>query len=377
MIHTSHEELSTLIGKIYDCAVVPEGWSAALTQINATLEGAYTTISLADMQTFAGVMAAHSAWDPEMLRVLNDDYGIDGVPGLREVVFGPIDVPRSTMQQMDEQVFQASPFYQNWVKPQALRDACIAKFAQTGGRLGLLGVITSAKRDIINDEERSFIAMLSPHIRRAAMIGDLLMQHDMKARFYRSSFNSIGTPVVLVDGTARIIDVNETADALLAIGQPIARQSGQLTGSNAFATSALHDAIARAAQGDDDIGDRGIGIPLSLPRETPAVAYVLPVSRGAAREVLRPAAAAVFISSAAGAMPPPQDALVTLFNLTPAEATVLLQIGGGATPAVAAAEIGVSENTVKSHLQRVFAKTGTARQADLVKLLASLGPLKG
>ena len=33
-------------------------------------------------------------------------------------------------------------------------------------------------------------------------------------------------------------------------------------------------------------------------------------------------------------------------------------------------ELGVAETTVKTHLHRVFAKTGTSRQADLVRLVA-------
>jgi Bacterial regulatory proteins, luxR family len=38
--------------------------------------------------------------------------------------------------------------------------------------------------------------------------------------------------------------------------------------------------------------------------------------------------------------------------------------------------LGVSETTVKTHLQHVFEKTGTQRQADLVKLVAGyMSPL--
>jgi DNA-binding CsgD family transcriptional regulator len=40
--------------------------------------------------------------------------------------------------------------------------------------------------------------------------------------------------------------------------------------------------------------------------------------------------------------------------------------------------LGIGESTVKTHLHRVFSKTGTSRQADLVKLVASFSsPLLG
>jgi DNA-binding CsgD family transcriptional regulator len=66
------------------------------------------------------------------------------------------------------------------------------------------------------------------------------------------------------------------------------------------------------------------------------------------------------------------------FDLTPAELRVLLAIVGvGGVPETAVA-LGVAESTVKTHLQRVFSKTGTGRQADLVKLAAGFSnPLAG
>jgi DNA-binding CsgD family transcriptional regulator len=67
-----------------------------------------------------------------------------------------------------------------------------------------------------------------------------------------------------------------------------------------------------------------------------------------------------------------------MFELTPAELRVLLAIVEvGGVPETSAA-LGVAETTVKTHLHRVFAKTGTRRQADLVKLAAGFSsPLAG
>ena len=45
----------------------------------------------------------------------------------------------------------------------------------------------------------------------------------------------------------------------------------------------------------------------------------------------------------------------------------VVEIGG--VPEVAEA-LGIAETTVKTHLGRIYEKTATARQADLVKLVA-------
>ena len=63
------------------------------------------------------------------------------------------------------------------------------------------------------------------------------------------------------------------------------------------------------------------------------------------------------------------------FKLTPTELRVLLalvEVGG--IPDVAAA-FGVADTTVRTHVTRLFEKTGTSRQADLVKLVAGYATL--
>ena len=62
------------------------------------------------------------------------------------------------------------------------------------------------------------------------------------------------------------------------------------------------------------------------------------------------------------------DAVAAAFNLTPAEIRTLERLLGGRSPAEIADELGVALPTVRTHLSNIFAKTGTARQLDLVLL---------
>jgi DNA-binding CsgD family transcriptional regulator len=64
--------------------------------------------------------------------------------------------------------------------------------------------------------------------------------------------------------------------------------------------------------------------------------------------------------------------LQRLFGLTGAEAQLALTLFRGETLAQAAATLTVSDNTAKSQLGRIFDKTGTQRQAQLMRLLAGL-----
>jgi DNA-binding CsgD family transcriptional regulator len=59
------------------------------------------------------------------------------------------------------------------------------------------------------------------------------------------------------------------------------------------------------------------------------------------------------------------------FGLTRAEARIAIALSNSPGVADAAYALGLSPNTVKTTLQRVFAKTDTHHQAELVRLLYS------
>ena len=68
--------------------------------------------------------------------------------------------------------------------------------------------------------------------------------------------------------------------------------------------------------------------------------------------------------------PSPPEVIAKAYKLTMAELRVLLAIVDiGGVPEVAEV-LGIAATTVKTHLGNIFAKTGTNRQADLVKLVA-------
>src|SRR5262249_12912987 len=138
------------------------------------------------------------------------------------------------------------------------------------------------------------------------------------------------------------------------------------------AEQGLREVYAMAERGDAAVGVKGIAVPLMASDGERYVAHVLPLTSGARRRAgaSYAAVAAVFVHKAALDTPSPQEVIGKLYKLTPTELRVLfavVQVGG--VPEVAEA-LGIAESTVRTHLQQLFAKTGTKRQADLVKLVA-------
>jgi DNA-binding CsgD family transcriptional regulator len=107
------------------------------------------------------------------------------------------------------------------------------------------------------------------------------------------------------------------------------------------------------------------------------VAHALPLASRAGPRTgqARAATAAIFIHEASLAARPPPAAIAEAYGLTMTELRVLFAIVDiGGVPEVAET-LGIAASTVKTHLGRVFDKTGVARQADLVKLVAGFSSL--
>ena len=86
---------------------------------------------------------------------------------------------------------------------------------------------------------------------------------------------------------------------------------------------------------------------------------------------------AVFVAQRGEHQPMAIEILRTMFDLTVSEARVATLIAGGDGPQAIAQSLGNSVNTVRSHLQHVFAKTGAADQTALGALVNGLMPPVG
>ncbi|TIR37685.1 MAG: helix-turn-helix transcriptional regulator, partial [Mesorhizobium sp.] len=70
----------------------------------------------------------------------------------------------------------------------------------------------------------------------------------------------------------------------------------------------------------------------------------------------------------------PGEAFARLYKLTGGELRVLLALAQGLSGKEAADMLGISEPTVRTHLQHIFCKTDTPRQSDLLRLLQNSTP---
>jgi DNA-binding CsgD family transcriptional regulator len=227
---------------------------------------------------------------------------------------------------------------------------------------------------------RRRMALLIPHVRRALLIGQTIHRKQTEAVCFSDVLDGLSSGMILVDASGRIVHTNNAGNAILDAGDFLRSVCGRLVASDLAINAALREILVAANAGDAALGVKGIALPLTAHDGERHVAHVLPLTSGARREagLAYNAVAALFIRKASLEPFSPPEVIGEMYKLTPTELRVLLAIVDiGGVPEVAAA-LGVAVTTVKTHLSRLFEKTGVARQADLVKLVAGFStPLAG
>lgn len=198
------------------------------------------------------------------------------------------------------------------------------------------------------------------------------VQASVGAASLADTLDGLDAGLCLVDANARLLHVNTAGRAIIDAGEVLQELRGRLMACDLAANQMLRQAVSATGRQDAPGCTGATAIPLTGMDGARYVVHVLPLAgRGRNPGQDDRAAAALFIRRAELTAPSRADAIAKAFRLTPTEMRVLLAIVElGSVPEVAAA-LGVAETTVRTHVGRVFEKTGTARQADFVKLVAA------
>lgn len=323
----SPELLVSLVYSAYRTIHEPERWSLILRELQRILRADACDLSVYDFEARQGEIAVHTGcYDQQHLRLyrehfapLNpwlqrrDCYRDDGA-----CWFGRQIVPHARLVGCE--------FYNDWLRPQGLFHRLSAAIVREQHRVVYVSVLRGKSTGSFQHEDREPLQRLVPHLRQALELYSLLVgPAALGAQPLSEVAIRLGrAPEVL--GTERELRlVDRLADpALPAPTRERAHPSGK----------------------------EGL-------RWWPIVA-----SGGG----LSP-------SSPCADVDDNENRLARLYRLTAAEARLAVLLACGLSLAKAAGVLGVGMATVRTHLQRIYGKTFTHHQAQLVALLL-LGPAR-
>lgn len=371
------ERLSHHIGEIYDAALDPTLWPRTIETSCELLRSCAGGIAAVDVMEPSANISRSFGIDQAYLELLGDGTRH---PLIKNMMRSNVGEVSSAANKMTEEGFRDSILYQPWERPKGhVADLFNVTLDRTATAVIHLGFVRHDTVGIADAEVQRDLRLLFPHYRRAILIGKTIEQTRVEAASLSDALDGLAASIFLLNGESRLVYVNQSGKRMLHDGLVARKNGNAIMLCDKGADLALHQTSAAIAAGKL-LSQEGIAIAVRGLDGHPHMAHLLPLTSGARQKASRfhHAVAALFLRSARFERPAALDAMAQLYSLTPSEVKTLVGIvEQGSIPAVAKAN-NVSAETIKTHLKHIFEKTGTSRQAELVKLVAGIvSPLAG
>ncbi len=356
-----------LLDHIYEAAFVPEEWATALQQVASTHGCAAGAIGAwNDCGDAIGYRA--TALTEALVKAtmrLNDPAATARFSALHTVQ----DARFTRVESLLPEAVLARDPIQMGLRSLGLDSQAATAIAMPSGDLVCISFERFARDGPFDDSLLDAFNRLRPHLARAGMMAARLGLE--RAQATATVMNALGLPAAVMAASGRVLATNAMLEAMETTFLPASR--GGVAIDDLDANRLFQDAIVASAARYEPVV-RSIPVARRADREA-LVIHLLPLRRSA-HEIFSGGDVLLVVTSArASAQVPSPAILMGLFDLTPAEVKLATALAAGKSLQDAAAEANISRSTSRTYLDRIFRKTGTHQQSQLVALLKSAQPI--
>ena len=269
-----------------------------------------------------------------------------------------------------EEALRASRPWREWMAPQDMYGGIACRLAETSSSYWFFDVQRGKNQEPFDETEAALLGRFSPLLRKltelSRQVGHLRLQRDEA----RGALDALAMAIVIVDRDLQVSYANEAADEILSTpdgavglrqGRLFARQSADQRQLKRLVEAALRSAIDPLGEHRSSMIVQGGGGAHALSACVMPAAPTRPGATPPAKVMmaLRPLGMATDLVLSSR----------QLFNLTESEARFASALASGLSLTQAAEAQGVRISTARTHLARIFQKTETRQQSQLVSLL--------
>jgi len=374
------DTIMSLVDAAYDAALTGQGWQDVLIDIADTSRVENAALVVLDNHNGWSSVTAPRA-DPHVIQDYSQTWWQKDVTA-QATSTSPVGVMTS-LENTGRDRFFASEFYNDFWRRSGLGAERVASNLMTGNGVFASFVLqASVRRDEIDSETTRLFEVLIPHLVRAVTLQRKVRMMEHQRDLATATARRSGVGAMLVDAETRLIVADTQAEAIIASHDDLKIDRGIVHVGNAAETLHLHRLVASlAVSGCVPRGGafKTAGGPGTNPTGRTLGIDVLPYSgidadaapRFGLPTIASPRPAAILlVSDAQQRQEARRRELRTRYRLTPAEAAFALEILKGDGREAAAARLGISLSTARTHLSRIFEKTDVRRQAELVRLFS-------
>ncbi|MEO6029774.1 MAG: helix-turn-helix transcriptional regulator [Candidatus Binatia bacterium] len=364
--------LRPLIDLAYAAAVDPLEWTSFLRELGA--------VTQSDIVPF--LVWDYSKRDGKVLRL----YPLDETTMREYVAWAPHNPyvrqsPRLQAGQIriihpSEGAIERSAFYNEWLRPRLGVGHNIALTVFSDPMMSVqLSPLRDPKKLAYGPKEARVLTWLGPHVRRAITIERKLGQLELERRSAAAALDHAPSAMLVLDGGGRVVFFNRAARALLDQRDGLTLDArGFLAASRATESTRLGAVVAGAcATGAGNGSHPGGALRISRPSNSrPFHLLVSPLRHPPSYLVAYAPCAIVFVTEPDRVPTDSQSVLRELFAMTPAEARIACLLADGHRVSEIAEKLALRQATIRTHLKRLFEKTDSRTQGDLMRILCAI-----
>lgn len=367
----TEDALLTLVGQIYEAGTDHSQWPKVMQETIRVMGNTGSHLFLMDDDTGLVSHTVHVDMPDRLMEEYNSDV-IRICPRYENACAHPEWDLLWDYQHIAEQDVNHSEYY-DWLQDrgEGIRYYLGGRLRPSGGPEGFLSLAFRKQEGHATKAHIDLFGTLLPHFNRALELGRRVGTRELASTASLEFLNQLADAVIVLGETGTVLVANRVALQLVRHDGPLRMSTHGVRLQNRQQDAALQALVFGAMETAQGRGLAGGGV-MRLPGSPERILSVVPLAARDADSALALARVVIFVRSTAD-LPAPRPAdLRTLFGLTMAEARLACRLAQGQSLAEAAEAAGVSIHTARAQLKQVFGKTGTHRQADLLRLLSGL-----
>lgn len=370
-----------IVGAVYEAAVEPLRLKQALGRVVEAVSATGAHLVGVEKSSRHVVLSAITGFSPLGEIDYNERYAkVD--PRAPIYLGARMGEWLSCHEYFDQAYVDRSEFFQDFLIPYGSRYCSAVKLIETESYAAILGVHRNVRQEPLAADALSFLERLTPHFQRAIRLIHEHAKLQNQWAVVKAALDMLDYGALVCDESGVVLVTNTSAASTLEEH----RDGIGLRRDRLFVHDARVDAKLRAILLSEPLQEAGTAVrgalkgALLVPRRSGLPAYQLILCRiDPERTILGSGNSglwSVMISDPARASVPTMRAISVLYGLTPAETRLATFLIAGAAPEEIAERTHVKLPTVRSQLSSLFAKTGTRRQAELVRLFSTVPALR-
>jgi DNA-binding CsgD family transcriptional regulator/PAS domain-containing protein len=351
--------LDTVVSCFYDASLGKVTWEEPLRLAATAMDAHNAVFSVRDPVTRkAHFSFGNFGTKPEFARNFAQTYATLS-PFVIATAIAPEGKAVNPIEMIGREEYERGRFHREWSAPQKYHDYVGAILLRQPHAIYTIAFGRTTDRPLFSEREKQVLDFLAPHVTRALMISERLNTFEKERDELLMTLDSLAVPIFLLDRQARVRQCNTAALGLIESGCGASNRDGSLVFEDPVLAKEFLSLCAI---------ETGHAVVLKSKLRGGLQVQILArnISGGDNRDRLL-----VVIDRPVSSAPPLAENIMSRFGITISELRVLLLLIDAKSVKDIATDLGLSHNTVKTHISHMFQKTGTNSQRGLLKSVSA------